>query len=190
MNDLFWPYFDAKNKAETAAQAKGKVNAKKVQPKEYGNVIHPSIIDIDDMNTPVIHKVPPPELHLLLGPKNHLYNELRKVWSGAEGWIQSFHVKKMDYHGGYFEGNDCRKILKKVDTLEERCPDELQGFSNTFRLFDNVVKACYGSELEKNYREIINEFTTAYLSLNISVTSKVHAVMFHIDEFCSFTRRV
>ena len=33
----------------------------------YGNAIHRSDIDIDD-STPVITMVPPPELHLLLGP--------------------------------------------------------------------------------------------------------------------------
>ena len=29
----------------------------------------------------------------------------------------------------------------------------------------------------------------AYLQLTISVTPKVHAVMFHVEEFCSLTGR-
>ena len=91
--ELFWAYFDAK--------------ANRSQAKEYGNVIHPPIIDMEDDNTPLIHKVPPPELHLLLGPTNHLYNELSKVWPGTDAWLQSIHIKKTDYHGGCFEGNDC-----------------------------------------------------------------------------------
>ena len=100
--ELFGDYFDAK--------------AKRSEAKDYGNAIHLPIIDIKNENTPVIDKVPPPppELHLLLGPMNHLYDELNKVWSGSEAWLQSINVKKVDYHGGCFEGNDCRKNLKKI----------------------------------------------------------------------------
>ena len=46
--------------------------------KGYGNVIHPSIIDNIDDATPVITIIPPPELHLLLGPVNHIYDEMIK----------------------------------------------------------------------------------------------------------------
>ena len=170
---LFYDFFYSK---------KGKDHAK-----EFGNVIHPPLIDVDDKDTPVIHKVPPPELHLLLGPTNHLYNELSKVWSGCEALLQSIHVKKTEYHGGCFEGNDCRKILIKVDNLEERCPPEFHQFTKTFRLLDEVVKSCYGNELGSNYHTKINMFTEAYMKLGISITPKVHAVMFHVQEFCDFT---
>ena len=48
---------------------------------------------------------------------------LRKVWPGIDAWFQAIHVKKTEYYGGCFEGNECIKILKKIDTLEERCPE-------------------------------------------------------------------
>ena len=38
-------------------------NVKKERAKEFGNVLHPPVFDVDDQGTPVIHKVPPPELH-------------------------------------------------------------------------------------------------------------------------------
>ena len=58
MSDLFGKYFAACGTKSSA--------------KKYGNVIHPSIIDVDD-STPVTTIVPPPELHLLLGLVNHLW---------------------------------------------------------------------------------------------------------------------
>ena len=100
MNDLFWAYFFAR-----VPQSKAK---------EYGNVIHRPIIEDIDENTPVFQVVPPPELHLMLGPVNHLYNVMSKVWPGSEAWLKACFVKKGEYHGGAFEGNDCRKLLKKL----------------------------------------------------------------------------
>jgi hypothetical protein len=35
-----------------------------------------------------------------------------------------------------------------------------------------------------NYKHHIEEFKTIYTGLNISVTSKMHAVFYHIPEFC------
>ena len=61
--------------------------------KHFGNVTHPPLIQGDDA-TPVIHVIPPPELHLMLGPVNHLYNELSKVWAQSERWLNSCNVKK------------------------------------------------------------------------------------------------
>ena len=55
------------------------------------------------------------------------------------------------------------------------------------RLFENVVKACYGSELAEGYKEIIKNFKEAYSRLDISITPKIHAVFFHIEEFCDLT---
>ena len=55
--NLFWDYFEARTTKKDA--------------KNFGNVIHPPIIcdDIEN-NTPVIQLLPPPELHLLIGPVN------------------------------------------------------------------------------------------------------------------------
>ena len=92
-------------------------------------------------------------MHLLLGPTNHLYDELNKVWSGSEAWLHSINVKKVEHHG-CIEGNDCRKILKKIGFLEESFPDEYKNFSDTFRLFNVVVNACYGDKLAENYQKV------------------------------------
>ena len=65
--DLFWNWFQSRRDKKDA--------------KNYGNVIHPPILSDDDSkNTPVISILPPPELHLLMGPMNKLYKELENVW--------------------------------------------------------------------------------------------------------------
>ena len=84
--DLFFNFKDA--------------NAKRGDAAKYGNVIHLPLIDTIPRDTPVIEIIPPPELHLLLGPTNKMYSSLENVWPALEGWLQSIHVKKTEYHGG------------------------------------------------------------------------------------------
>ena len=52
-----------------------------------------------------------------------------------------------------------------------------------------MVAACYGQELHHDFGEKIENFTEAYLSLKINVTTKIHTVMHHVTEFCRHTRR-
>lgn len=170
--DLFWAYFDAR--------------AKKQDAKDYGNVIHPNVFvtgDIDE-NTLIILLVPPPELHLLIGPVNVLYDELSKVWPQCKQWIEQLHVKREDYHGGSFNGNDSRKLLKNIAMLEQIAPENVSGFVETFKAFNKVVDSCYGKELLPDYKVQIFEFKQCYKKLKIGVTPKVHAVFHHIAEFC------
>ena len=176
LNELFADYFDANLKSKS-----------KVKSMDFGNVIHCPLIDLPDNEIPVYQKVPPPELHLMMGTVNHVLAQLENVWPGVHGWYQSINVKKTDYHGGCLEGNDCRKVLQKTDSLEERCPEHLGIFVTVLRLFNIVVKGCFGYELSKDYRNNIKEFTIAYHQLGISITPKIHAVMFHVEDFCEFT---
>ena len=117
---------------------------------DYGNVIHLPIIEVDDQDTPVVQVVPSPELHLLLGPTNLMIEELGKVWGECHAWLQSLHVTKEEYFGGNYEGNECRKILKKSNSLETRCPQEFQQFVKSLTTFNDVVASCFGKNLSNN----------------------------------------
>ena len=172
---LFWDFFESKKDKKDA--------------KHFGNVIHPPIIcdNIDD-DTPVICLIPPPELHLLLGPVNKLYTELEEEWPECELWLKKCNVKKEDYHGCQFAGNESRKLLKNVDKLEAlHPPASATKFITAFRSFNAVVEACYGKNLLPDFQRRIAVFTMDYLKLGISVTPKVHAVFFHVAEFCLLT---
>ena len=174
MMTSFWNYFDA--------------NAKRKDAKHFGNVVHPNMFsgsNIDE-STLVILLVPPPELHLLLGPVNTLYDELTKEWPQAEEWSTKLNIKREEYHGGKFNGNDSRKLIKNLSVLKEIAPTpslRIQDFIATYDAFNDVVTACYGKNLATNYIDKINTFRQAYRKLRINVTPKVHAVFHHIPSF-------
>lgn len=52
-----------------------------------------------------------------------------------------------------------------------------------------VVSACYGNTLHPSYEEAIVDFKVAFLDLDIKVTPKIHAVFYHVPEFCRLTGR-
>ena len=172
---LFWEFFESRSTKEDA--------------KNYGNVIHPPMINNDENDqTPVIHLLPPPELHLMTGPVNTMFNGLDSIWDDSEVWLKSCNVKKTDYHGGQFTGNDCRKLLKNVAKIPNPT-GMVKNYADAFTAFNDVVSSCYGDELQGDYVSMISSFATAYNRLGINITPKVHAVVFHVAEFCSFTGR-
>ena len=132
--DLFWRYFDAR--------------AVRKDAKSYGNVIHPNMFagGVIDESALTILIVPPPELHLLMGPVNTMYDELCKTWAGCEEWIKRLHIKREEYHVGSFNGNDCRKLLKNINILEQIAPSpsvKIKAFIDAFKAFNDVVTSCY-----------------------------------------------
>ena len=98
--------------------------------------------------TYLLFNLPPPELHLLFGPTNHMYDELSKLWPGVSVWSNACYVHKTEYHGRCFEGYDCRKLHKNISFLQERYPDEFRMFAKAFSLFNEVAVTCFGDKLE------------------------------------------
>ena len=49
-------------------------------------------------------------------------------------------------------------------------------FVTSLRSFYEVVKACFGQEVQSNFRDEVEKFRHDYLLLNISVTPKVKQV--------------
>ena len=114
------------------------------------------------------------------------FTAVEKHWPDtAMEWARSCHVQKDAQHGGTFDGNSCRLLLKNVDTLD-RINTSLacQRFVMAFRMFNCVVQSCFGNELKPGYKEAILLFKQAYLDLNISITPKIHAIFYHIVDFC------
>ena len=54
-------------------------------------------------------------------------------------------MKKTDYHGGSFEGNESKRLLKNVDCLQHLSTnEEVMRYVDAFKDFNEVVSACYG----------------------------------------------
>ena len=113
---------------------------------------------------------------------------LETLWPDSEDWLMACNVKKEEYHGGSSGGNESRKLLKNVDRLEALSPPtSCIKFVSAFKSFNEVVSSCYGTELLPGFQCKIATFTRDYMKLGISVTPEVHAVIFHIAEFCEMT---
>ena len=64
-----------KNAADYADYMKSNPNAKKAHSRRYKNCVNQPLFDDPD-DTLVMSLIPPSELHLLIGPVNHIYKEI------------------------------------------------------------------------------------------------------------------
>uniref|UniRef100_A0A1I8I211 RING-type domain-containing protein n=1 Tax=Macrostomum lignano TaxID=282301 RepID=A0A1I8I211_9PLAT len=151
--------------------------------KHFDNVVQPSIFSAG-VEVPVLHIVPPPELHLLTGAVHVLYEGLHGVWPESEAWLTACNVQRDKHHGGSFTGNASRKLLRNVDLLEAMCPMAALPFVAALRALNSVVVSCFGSELRPNFEQAIQEFRTSYADLGISISPKIHAIFHHVGDFC------
>ena len=138
-------------------------------------------------------------LHILIGVVDKLISafeeELFDNRIEGEEWMDEYLkqesiVRKKNQGGHALEGNQSRKLLKRVDYLELKLKQEnnkmlLEGlpYIAAFRAFDKVVHACFGMELDPEYKEHIAKFSQLYRELGISVTPKVHILERHVAEF-------
>lgn len=153
-------------------------------------VNNPIISELDE--TLVLDKFPPPELHLLLGVVNKVFECLERMFPEISlEWAKFCNVQKELMHGGTFNGNSSRKLLKNVSFLEENLPLTFLLFAEVFNSFNIVVSSCFGKTLDENAAQHIETFKNNYLQLcsltnqKLSVTPKVHAVFHHILDFCT-----
>ncbi len=101
----------------------------------------------------------------------------------VEEWAKHNNIWKKDYHGGTLEGNQARQLLRKSLDLVGNLPEKYKVFGGALHRFDDVVTACFGMHVLDDYKTKIAAFKTAYASLGISVTPKVHAVFDHVLEW-------
>ena len=116
-----------------------------------------------------------------------------EVWTNAIECPKALHIQIQPFHGDHFAGNDCHKLLKNIDLLQRlamsECVFQVFGLIETFQKFGVVVTACFGITLFDNYEEKIAQFHRSYLSLQgIVITSKVHAMFFHVKDFIAMKK--
>ena len=109
---------------------------------------------------------------------------MAKVWPDCQRWAAALSVTREAYHGGSFTGNSCRKLLKSVDVLQKLCPESCRNFVLAFRALNDVVDASFSKELHPDYLEKIDTFKKTFELLGINITPKIHAIFFHIKDFC------
>lgn len=159
--------------------------SKKTNSKNFHSNIHEPIFT-GNPDTLIIEIIPPPELHLMLGVVNTLYNHMLKEFQhDAEEWAKSCNVSKDFVHGASaFAGNACKTLLNRIDILRAKCNIHCLKYVKCFSDFSNVVNSCFSTFLDEKFEVYVSQFKTSYLDLGISTTPKVHAVFFHVPYFC------
>ena len=157
----------------------------KKDAKLYINCINQPLLTGDD-NALIIDICAPPELHLMQGIVKHIYDNMAKEWPGVSMWLEKINVKQKDYHHGAFVGNDCMKMLKNIDILQQIAEDQnvhtVAKYIHIYKCLQKVILSCFGMELDLQYKTHISNFKDVYIDLGISVSPKVHILvnMYHI----------
>lgn len=163
-------------------------NKARKDARKFYNCVNMPIIQSD--KELILHILPPPELHLLLGCTNHMYNHmLAEFPSIATLWAKQCNVYRVDVYRGTmgFEGNQCKGLLNNTDKLRSLCMKYDIGclkFVDAFLSFQKVVHSCFSLKLQPNFETCIDDFEIRFKVLQISVTSKIHAIFFHVKQFC------
>ena len=90
-----------------------------------------------------------PDLHMTLGVVNDTWNNLEarcpQVMKSLEKKIG---VQKSEYQGKRkYEGNQCAKILQKVNIIEADLPEQFHDFIEIFDGINEVRSTTYGNTL-------------------------------------------
>ena len=138
----------------------------------------------------ILHKVPPPPLHLKLGAVNALMKLLEFL--DPEGYkkiLAKLHIVKENYHGVSFEGNECSKILRNIRFLK-KCVIQFEmckRIIEALEAFNTFNSACCGIKLKNNWEESIESVKVTWSLLHdrydVAIPNKVHIIMDHVGDY-------
>ena len=107
----------------------------------------------------------------MVGCVSKLFNHLEDISPNiAIQWLRESHVQKDQYHGGTFNGNNARLLLKNTDKLRSIATLDVLPLVSAFKSFDKVVSSCFGKSLHEDFSKHIDEFRNDLASLNIPIT--------------------
>lgn len=180
----------------------------KAQQKDFLNCIAMPISMLPSLSE-IVSYVAPPALHLLLGIFAWLFGHLCNAFAGAEEWPKMLYLLREGYHGGKYNGNACRKMLKNIHLLEELLAAQKVSRSKTklfllyiscFKALNNVVRDCFGKKLYPTWKKSIFIFKETILELfafcetarlpsikkNLPsrLTPKLHILFCHVIPWC------
>ena len=102
-------------------------------------------------------------------------------------------MKKSEYHGGAFEGNESRKIMNNVDKLESHIAkdhEELLPFVACIWHIKLLSEGVDKPQLEDSMEETVEAFKDSFRILKnefgVSETNKIHVINAHL---CDYMRR-
>lgn len=160
------------------------------KPKDFRSVQRqPLILRHLPPSTRVIDVCALPWLHITLGVVNHTISKLLKAIPNAKAWPESLHLHQESYHGSGYEGNECQKLLKNVERLEDLLVnlnqiEEGQRYILVFRTF-NQVNVEYSKESVQvpMLKDAVFKFEKAWRACSLPAIPKVHLIVDHLEDF-------
>ena len=178
---------------EAAAEHNG---SKKLSSKDYFSSEHSPLYDPTelDKDSPVVHSIPPMELHELIGLGNQVYEEVESRLKSLgcnltlQRWLEPLGVEKSEYHGGTFNGHQIIQVLNSTNRLRMLMNGsneliEIEGFLVAMDQLNAVREACFGQTLDPDYKDEIRLLADYWLECGLSVTPKAHVLFVHVAHF-------
>ena len=167
-----------------------KTDSNKNLAKHFNNCINKPLLPAG--NKRILFCIPPPELHLLLGAVNTVFdNMLVEHKQVALDWVKKCSVTRKITHGNRysFVGNDCKKLLRSTDVLASMRCFGIEKYVDYFRKLNKVVDSCFSKDLHPNYEEYIQNLKVSFMDLDIAITPKLHIIFEHVAEYCKCTNK-
>ena len=115
--------------------------ATKKEAKYFFNCVKAPLLHFSD-ETLVLAKICIPELHLLLGVVNRIFDQLSKNFCEERmfEWARENQINRASYRGGRFEGKPCVKILQKAEDLKNFLPSKFKPYADCLKAFKVIGK--------------------------------------------------
>jgi hypothetical protein len=110
---------------------------------------------------------------------------LKKMWEYCDNWLVKCNVQRE----AVLLGITAENYVKNISFLQNICPRSCLPHVSAFESVNKVVESYYGSNLNMNFEQYILTFKQNFLALNINVTPKVHAIFYHVSEFCKLKKQ-
>ena len=115
-------------------------------------------------------------------------------------WYRVAHVTKSPYHGGSFEGNECRRLVTAGNAADwSGCGTLLSYRARAlFVALDTLYKVVFSVRLQLTdddveevalvVQEFVDLWTSLAPTLQLGSPLKLHVLAVHVPEFCSLYR--
>ena len=166
----------------------------------FGNCEHLPLVTDDfeaDAEKLILDFCPPPELHLLLGAVNKAVKLLEEKIPKAivKEWVSFAEAQRNAYHGGTFNGNNCKRLVDSVDYLEVLLTKDFYDFTpfglsivDVFRKLRAVRHACFGTDLHPDYQDALDKYQEATVNFSkefsVNLIVKEHITDYHVAFWC------
>ena len=140
--------------------------------------------------TPLITISPPPSLHIILGIFNHIWRSMENISEEIKNLLHKYAVEnnciKESYWGCTFEGNECCKLLSRINPSVPPFLNilEIKKHANALEKFNKLRIEIFGMNINDNWQEALMNFKYAYNEIpNITKPLKLHILFNHVEEF-------